>query len=220
MNNETNQEDQEWLDTLAGKPKPGMDPLDAAQALAARNAILERRNEIETDTSQPDAAQLDRLRKRLVQEGLMEPAADNSTHSDFLRRFFGLFGASGQGGSMAIPLWGVAAVMVIVIAVVIQTGTPTRSVQDTTNNILVTRGGTATVLIVDDPQVRLAELQAGLRDVKATFEIKKLEENRWQVDIKADRPSLTYLEAQRISPTVKDGTVRILIQRPAGQVKP
>ena len=218
MNNETNQEDQEWLDALAGKPKPGMDPLDAAQALAARNAILERRNEIEADTSQPDAAQLDRLRKRLVQEGLMEPPADNSTHSDFLRRFFGLFGASGQGGSMAIPLWGVAAVMVIVIAVVIQTGTPTKSVQDTTHNIL--RGGTATVLIVDDPQVRLAELQAGLRDVKANFEVKKLEEDRWQVDIKADKASLTYLDAQRISPTVKDGTVRILIQRPAGQVKP
>ena len=117
---------------------------------------------------------------------------------------------------MAIPLWGVAAVMVIVIAVVIQTGTPTKSVQDTTNNILVTRGGTATVLIVDDPQARLAELQAGLRDVKANFEVKKLEENRWQVDIKADKASLTYLDAQRISPTVKDGTVRILIQRPAG----
>jgi hypothetical protein len=218
MNNENNQKDQEWLDALAGKPKPGMDPLDAAQALAVRNAILERRNEIEADASHTDAAQLDRLRKRLVQEGLMEPVADNSTHSDFLRRFFGLFGASGQGGSMAIPLWGVAAVMVIVVAVVIQTGTPTKSIQDTTHNIL--RGGTATVLIVDDPQARLAELQAGLRDVKANFEVKKLEENRWQVDIKADMTSLTYLDAQRISPTVKDGTVRILIQRPAGQVKP
>jgi len=218
MNNEINKEDQEWLDALAGRPKSDMDPLDAAQALAVRNALLERRNQIEADASQPDAAQLDKLRKRLVREGLMETTADNTTHSGSLRRFFGLFGASGRGGSTAIPLWGISAVMVIIIAVVIQTGGPTKSVQDTTHNIL--RGGTATVLIVDEPQVKLAELQAGLRGVEADFEVKKLKDNRWQVDIKVDEASLDYLEEQRMSPTVKDGIVRILIQRPANQVKP
>ncbi|MBG6073425.1 MULTISPECIES: hypothetical protein [unclassified Polaromonas] len=214
MNNELDREDQDWFDALAGRPKSGMNALDAAQALAVRTALSERRNAIEADASQPDAAQLNRLRQRLVREGLMETATANSTHSGLLGRILGIFGASGRGGSMAIPLLGVAAALVIVVAAVIQISTPS-NVQNPAYDVL--RGGTATVLIVDDPQARLTELQAGLRGVKANFEVKQLEGNRLQVDIKVDEPALAYLEAQRISPTVKDGIVRILIQRPAAK---
>ena len=213
MNNELNREDQDWFDALAGRPKTGMNPLYAAQALAVRTALSERRDALEVDAIQPDAVQLNRLRQRLVREGLMETEAGISAHSGLLGRFLGVFGASGRGGSMAIPLWGVAAFMVIVVAVVIQIGTPDSSSSETSADVF--RGGTATVLIVDDPQARLMELQAGLRGVKANFEVKQLEDNRLQVDIKVDELALSYLEAQRISPMVKDGIVRILIQRPA-----
>ena len=161
MNNELNREDQDWFDALAGRSKTGMNALDAEQALAVRNALSERRDAIEADARQPDAVQLNRLRQRLVREGLMETAAGNSRHSGLLGRFLGIFGASGRGGLMAIPLWGAAAFMVIVVAVVIQIGTPDPSRRETAVDVF--RGGTATVLIVDDPQARLTELQAGLR---------------------------------------------------------
>ena len=65
--------------------------------------------------------------------------------------------------------------------------------------------------------IRLKELQAGLQEVRASFEVTQLEGNRLQIDIKAENPALAYLETQRISPTVKDGIVRILIQRPAAK---
>ena len=214
MNNEVNREDQDWFDALAGRPKPGMNAVDAAQALAVRTALLERRNAIEADACQPDVAQLDRLRQRLLREGLMEPAAGVSSHSGLLGRILGIFGASGRSGSMALSLWGFAAALVIVVAVVIQISTPSNT-QNPAYDVL--RGGAATVLIVDDPQLRLKELQAGLQGVKANFEVKQLEGNRLQVDIKVDEPTLAYLEAQRISPTVKDGVVRVLLQRPAAK---
>lgn len=215
MNNELDREDQDWFDALAGRPKSGMNALDAAQALAVRTALSERRNAIEADASQPDAAQLNRLRQRLVREGLMKTTTDNSTHLGLLGRILGVFGASGAGGSKAIPLWGIAAVLVIVVAVALRTGIPS-NVQNPAYDVL--RGGASTVLIVDDPQAKLTELEAGLRGVKANFEVKQLPDNRLQVDIKVDELALAFLETQRISPTVKDGIVRILIQRP--EVKP
>ncbi len=212
MNNELNREDQDWFDALAGRPKSGMNALDAAQALAVRTALSERRDALEADASQPDAAQLNRLRQRLVREGLMKPTSDSRTPSGLFERILGVFGGGGRGGSMVIPLLGVAAALVIVVAAVI---TPIIVQNPTRNDVL--RGGAATVLIVDDPQARLTELQAGLRGVKANFEVKLLEDKRLQVDIKVDEPALAYLETQRITPTVKDGVVRILIQRPAAK---
>ncbi len=220
MNNELNQQDQDWFDALAGKPKSGMNALDAAQALAVRTALMERRDALEADARQPDVAQLSRLRQRLVREGLMKAATSNSTHKGLWERFLGIFAASGRGGSTSIPLWGVAASLVIVVVAVIQIGTLS-NVQDPTFDAF--RGGTATVLIVDDPQAKLTELQAGLRGVErwwwpwTSFEVKQLEGNGFQIDIKVDEPVLDYLEEQRISPTVKDGIVRILIQRPAAK---
>jgi hypothetical protein len=214
MNDELNREDQDWFDALAGRPKSGMNALEKAQALEVRTALSERRDALEEDASQLDATKLNQLRQRLVREGLMEAAPENTTHSGLLGSIFGIFGASGRGGSTAIPLWGVAAALVIVVAVVIQISMPSNT-QNPAYDVL--RGGAATVLIVDNPQLKLTELQAGLRGVKASFEVKQLEGNRLQIDIKVDEPALAYLETQRISSTVKDGIVRILIQQPAAK---
>lgn len=211
MNTENSQADQDWLDALTGKPKPGMDPLQAAQALAVRHALKERREAIEADASQPDVAGLNAIRQRLQSERLMEKPSVKGIHAGLLVRVLGLFGLGGSGGSSVIPIWGVTAVLVIGVAVVLRMGMPNVN-EDAPYDVL--RGGTATVLIVDNPQAKLTELEVGLRAAKVRFETKLLNDNRVQVDIKADDPALAFLESQRISPTVKDGIVRIVIERP------
>jgi hypothetical protein len=227
MSNKNNQEDEDWLDALAGKPRPGMDALAAAEALAVGNALSERRESIEAE--EITLAEINRFRQRLEREGFRAAETDNSTQSGLLERFLGIFGASDKGGAITIPLWGVAAVLFIVVAAVIQTGLTTYNVQDKTSSGLLgqDRPRGTTKLIVDDPRVKLAELQAGLQDVKANFEIKQLygktwpiESNRFQIDIKlndkVNEPVFAYLEEQGI-PTVENGIVRILIQRPAAK---
>ena len=229
MNNTINQEDEDWLDALAGNPRPGMDPLNKAQALVVRDALLKQQEEIKAYARTITPEQKNKMRQRLVSAGLMEAKTNNSTQSGLLEKFLGIFGVSGKGGAITIPLWGVAAVLFIVVAAVIQTGLTTYNVQDKTSSGLLgqDRPRGTTKLIVDDPRVKLAELQAGLQDVKANFEIKQLygktwpiESNRFQIDIKlndkVNEPVFAYLEEQGI-PTVENGIVRILIQRPAAK---
>jgi hypothetical protein len=48
---------------------------------------------------------------------------------------------------------------------------------------------------------------------KAVFSAKILSDGRVQIDIPVSEPVLQYLDSERITPTVNDGSVRIVIQK-------
>ena len=77
----------------------------------------------------------------------------------------------------------------------------------------VLRGGTATVLIVRNPQLRSTEVQTGLKEAKSSFEVTVLPDGRIQIDVESTTSVLDFLDAQRISPVVRDGKIRLLIQK-------
>ena len=73
MNNTINQEDEDWLDALAGNPRPGMDPLNKAQALVVRDALLKQQEEIKAYARTITPEQKNKMRQRLIDAGLLEP---------------------------------------------------------------------------------------------------------------------------------------------------
>lgn len=78
MSEELSKEDQEWLDRLAGKSPEGMDPLISAQAAAVRNAMISRRDAIESDAISVGDKGLNEIRARLLREGLLDSPEKDS----------------------------------------------------------------------------------------------------------------------------------------------
>jgi hypothetical protein len=71
----------------------------------------------------------------------------------------GSFGA-GAGGAKAIPIWGVAAMLLVVVIAIFQVRGPR------TEEALVYRGDpNAAILIVDNPELRANEIVAGVNAV-------------------------------------------------------
>lgn len=206
-------EDQPWLDTLAGRQLHGLDPVHKAQAEAVRAALTSRRAAIDSDSANVDSEQFDRLCKRLISEGLLSSAALNGPLNRWGQAlaWLGFGGVSNNAGSALVATrW-----MILVIAL-IGAFTLTRLVVTSPNQSTpadVLRGGTATLLIVRNPQLRSTEMQAGLKEAKSSFEVTVLPDGRIQIDVESTTSVLEYLETQRISPVVKGGKIRLLIQK-------
>jgi hypothetical protein len=63
----------------------------------------------------------------------------------------------------------------------------------------------ATVLIVADPEARLAELQAGLQMTGEVPKIDRLANGQIVLTVKATEKVLAYLLTQRLEPEISDG---------------
>ena len=131
-------EDEQWLSALAGQPEPAAEPRVNLQAAALRRTLKARSALLETTVPSADAAQYQQLMFRLRREGL----------------------ASSHHGSRNPMLWGLVATVVLGIGVVIQMGGLHLGQEDPD---ILRGGGQSTVLMVTEPEVRLAELLAGLR---------------------------------------------------------
>jgi hypothetical protein len=78
----------------------------------------------------------------------------------------------------------------------------------------VLRGGTSTVLLVPDPEARLAELTAGLDHAKARFVVLRKASGDIQLLVQADDAALEYLLSQRIEPQVRESVAVIGLRKP------
>ena len=211
-------DDLEWLNALAGRPTPGIDASTLLQARAVRQAVLERRAALEADAQAPDAARLESLRQRLKKEGLLhEPGLAVQPGLTGWKRWLSGLGGGGIGsrtghgaGALAPARWVLVLAIVIGLLWVLRLTLPGPG-PDPVPDVL--RGGTAAVLIVDDPAQRLAELRQGLKDAKAVFTEQTLPDGRLQLDIEASEAALDYLQSQRITPPQIDGKVRLLLQK-------
>lgn len=203
----THDDDQDWLNALAGKAPENMDPVMRAQAAAVRQAAVTRREAIETDAQQHAHGQaLARLQARLSSEGLLQtPDEKPATHS-WLSKVLGLFGWGAGGGARVISAWSVAAVLVLGVLVAYQVRGPQPDEVD------VYRGNpNVTMLIVANPAQRAEELRAQLTALGGEVEVKPVAKARVQVRVK-DAPAIRdYLLAQRIDPLPVDGYITLVL---------
>lgn len=206
-------EDQKWLDALAGHRVDELDPIHKAQADSVRTALTSRREAIDADAATIDTGSFEQLRERLIAEGLLSVTDRDGPMIGWEKAlaWLGLGPAANSTGSaLIVTRWMILAFALISVLML------TRLVVSSTNHgtpVDVLRGGSATVLIVPNPQLRSTDLQAGFRDAKAAFVVTVLQDGRIQIDVKSNSAALEYLESQRISPVVNDGTFRLLIQK-------
>ena len=209
----TDNDDQQWLDALAGRPDASADSTTNAQAQALRTAMMSRRAAIEHATRNADPAEFERLQARLQREGLLTKAdAENNTaQGNWLSALLDKWMHSAGGSSSARPRWSLVANVVLGVAVVVQLGmfgTATNHGAD------VLRGDTATVLLVSNPAARLAELTTGLNQAKAHYVVLRKPSGELQLLVQADDAALDYLLSQRIEPQVIDGVAVIALRKP------
>jgi hypothetical protein len=208
----TDKDDQQWLDALAGKPDASADSVTNAQAQALRTAMVARRAAIENATANADPAEFERLRARLQREGLLTDtkATTQQAPAHWLGKLLGKWLPSAGGGSFAIPLLSLAANVVLGVAVVVQMG-----VFSTTPNTEadVLRGGPATVLLVPNPDARLAELTTGLDQAKAHYVVLRKPLGELQLLVQADVAALEYLQSQLIEPKVSEGVAVVVLRK-------
>ena len=199
-------DDQQWLEALAGQPDAAADPATTTQAQALRAAMVARRAAIEHTAQHADPAEFGRLQARLQGEGLLHDSAAKQQPGGWLQAMRDVWRPI-VGGSVTLPRWGVAFTVVLGVALALQVALPGRQ-----EDADVLRGGTATVLVVADPEARLAELTLGLNQVKAMYAIDRLDNGVIQIRLKADAQALTFLQSQRISPTIQNGLAVIALR--------
>jgi hypothetical protein len=107
-------------------------------------------------------------------------------------------------------VWSLAANVVLGVAVVVQMGVFSTT-PDTEADVL--RGGPATVLLVPNPEARLAELSAGLDQAKAHYVVLRKPLGELQLLVQADVAALDYLQSQRIEPKVTEGVAVVALRK-------
>lgn len=179
-------DDTAWLDALAGKPAGTADPKGNQQASALRTALKARSNALNQQVPEADSAQYQQLLFRLRREGLgsKEPIWKRPSS------------------------WAVAASLVLGVSLAVNMKAFLPEPDEST---IIRGAGQASVLIVADPEARLAELLQGLAAAKAEPKVERLSKGKIQLKLKATQDALDYLDTQRISPTVVEGQVVLLI---------
>lgn len=206
MTEEISKEDQDWLDALSGKSPEGIDPFVSAQAAAVREALIARREAIETDAKSMGNGNLDEIRTRLQREGLMGSAEPCQRKDGLWQRVKEILGVGSVGGGMkAAPIWGVAATLVLAVLVTFQV------YEHRPDEASIYRGDpNITTLIVENPEIRANEIVAGIKALSSDdVEVVRLKDGRIQLKIKDSLSVQEYLLSQRIEAMAVEGIIRI-----------
>ena len=163
------------------------------QALALRQALQARSARLAQDTPRADAALFEQLQFRLRREGLLGSSA----------------------GSRQWPVWGLAASLLVGLVWLTQVDGLFK--RDDDGNATLRGGGQATVLLVADPEARLAELLAGLRAAGAQPQVYRQAAGRIRLQVMASPAVLDYLDTQRIAPALVEGQVLLTLEPSVGK---
>ena len=182
MTTDQDKENEQWLAALAGKVDPAADSMLNQQAESLRRALKARSNLLTSQVPLADDAQYQQMLFRLRREGL----------------------ASSSRGWRNPMLWGMAATIVMGVGVVIQMG---NFDSDGYEKDILRGAEHATVLIVTDPEARVAELQAGLQIAGEVPKVDRLANGQIVLTVKATAEVLAYLLTQRLEPDVLGGNL-------------
>ena len=225
MTQAPDKEDGQWLNALAGQSDPEADPKLNLQAESLRRVFMAKKELLDANVPVADAAQYEQLLFRVRRENLPS-LPDNKAHMQEMH--FSTVRHATRDKSVAIPafqhqsdekslkanwlarrkpmFWGLAATVVLGVGVVIRMGGPAHD-QDDANTLR--GGGQSTVLIVAEPEVRLAELVTGLRAAGEEPTTKHEANGRIVLTVKGSDKVLEYLATQRIEPTLDQGKLSI-----------
>lgn len=209
----TNKDDQQWLDALAGTPDASANLITNAQAQALRTAMVARRIAIEHAAANADPAAFEKMHARLQREGLLlQPDGDaKQAPTNWLGALLGKWLTARAGGSTALPVWSLAANVVLGVAVIVQLGL-FGSTHNTDADVL--RGGITAVQLVPNPEARLAELAFGLDQAKVHYVVLRKPSGEVHLLVQAEDAAIDYLLTQRIEPKVSEGVAVIVLRKP------
>lgn len=205
-------EDQQWLDALAGHEASDLHL--NAHAQVVRRALHQRRQEIEVDAAQDRSEELARLRTRLQQEGLIR--SESVPAKSWLQKLLAWLTPSSHvhegsiGSSRALSRVIPVAVLLALAGGVIWLAFQGRAPQ--VDERLIYRGDPNVVtLLVDDPEQRAKALEAELRALPGAVTVQALKPNGWVLQVKDSNSVRDYLAAQRIEAMVVNGQITLLV---------
>jgi hypothetical protein len=212
MTDPISNEDQLWLDALAGKNIA--DPNLSAHAQVVRQALQKRRKDIEADAAQDRSNEFARLHARLQKEGLIRDKTQPSrtwAHEILSWLLPGTQSHSSAGGgsrtiSRVVPL----AVLIALIGAALWLTTQMREPQ--VDERLIYRGDPNVVtLLVDDPEQRASVLETALKALPGTVTVQALKPNGWLLRVQDSDSVRDYLATQRIEGVPVNGQITLLV---------
>jgi hypothetical protein len=234
--------DDDWLEALAGRPRPGADRRATQEALAVRRALIAMRKDAAAGgETAAERVELEKTLFLLKREGLLrdEPTRSSSDPEAVQDSQFVLndivVSRSGTQGPRVDHLrrntpwkgrpWAIAASILAATAVALQIpyeddeswerhSVMQRVAQGESGPL--TRGAAAeTVVVTPQPRQRLDELSQGLTRLGVKFDVKESKRGDIRMRIESSLPALGYLEAQHITaPQVAAGWIYLRISAP------
>lgn len=188
MTTPNNPEDTQWLAALAGEPHGDAPAAINQEAAAVRKALQAQARLRDQEVPDADDKLFQQSLFRLKQAGLLR-------RTPVWRQ---------------PNAWGLAASLFLCVGVVVQMwggfGDEDESLR------MRGYGGHATVILVAEPEARLAELLQGLKVTGASVQVTRPKAGQISLTIIVVPGVLDYLAEQRIDPDVVDGRVTILLQ--------
>lgn len=205
-------DDQQWLDALAGQEVPNSQL--KTHAYLVRQALHRRRQEIEADAAKDRNSELKNLRARLQREGLIHP--ENAQIKTWLQQVLnwsaqntqvhGSSSGKSRTHSRVIPV----AVLMLLAGGVVWLAIQGRAPQ--VDERLIYRGDPNVVtLLVDDPEQRAKSLEAGLQVLPGTVTVQALKPSGWLMRIQDSNSVRDYLATQRIEAVAVNGQITLLV---------
>lgn len=203
-------DDEQWLNAVAGRMDSVANVKINTQAQALRRALQARAEKLEAKVPYVDEDQYQQLLFRLRREKLLA-SHTGWRDSPGWRKAAKVLGLQTDVIPWRSPaVWGLVTTLVLGVAVVIQSN----GILHGQNEADVLRGGTATTLIVAEPETRLAEILAGLRTAGEEPDVKRLNGGAIVITVAGNPKVLDYLGTQRIEPVVSNGKITILLTQP------
>lgn len=205
-------EDQQWLDALAGRKVPNS-RLDT-NAQSVRRALQQRRQEIEADAEQDRSSELARLRSRLHSEGLIR--SENHQSKSWLHKLLAWFNLGSQDhGSSSGTNRTMSRVIPVALLIALAAGAVWLAIQGRAPQVderLIYRGDPNVVtLLVDDPYQRAKTLEANLKELSRTVTVQAIKPNGWLLIVEDSNSVRDYLATQRIEGVAVNGQITLLV---------
>jgi hypothetical protein len=217
MENTPDKDDEQWLSALAGRTDPNGSERSNLQAQALRRALQARAEMLEAKVPFADENQYQKLLLRLQREKLLASKSGWRTSPIWIKTT-GALGLSADVIPWKSPMvLGLTATLVIGIAAVINI--QNSATEKSEAELLRLRGSNAIPQIVENPEVRLAELLQGLRAAGEEPVVTRAPDGAIILKANGSARVLDYLSTQRIEPMVIEGKVTIVITRSKASTK-
>lgn len=203
-------DDEQWLAALSGKPYEHAAPETNAQAIAIREAMLIRRQAIEETSNQTSPKEFERLRARLLREGLIKKSKTENKRA-WRGTFLGWLAdhfLSKDGRINTLPVWSLSANLVLVSAVAILMITS----DDSHKERDVLRNSVHTTIITEDPATYLTEIAIDFETIKARYVVRSKQNGNIELLVESNDRVIEYLTERRVFPEIVDGLIEIRIE--------